>query len=146
MSTINITNARKDLYKLVEAVNAFHEPTLIVGKKANAVLISEDDWSAIQETLYLDAIPGMTKSILEGANEELEDCISEEIAKLLASYSDKYFVSVELGLQTVNEKTHQEINQNITNDEFKKAIVLLKKYVDIKKEDDYVEEQLDYLV
>ena len=53
MSTINITNARKDLYNLVEAVNRFHEPTLIVGKKANAVLISEDDWSAIQETLYL---------------------------------------------------------------------------------------------
>ena len=44
MSTINITNARKDLYNLVEAVNRFHEPTLIVGKKANAVLISEDAW------------------------------------------------------------------------------------------------------
>ena len=51
MSTINITNARKDLYNLVESVNLYHEPTLIVGKKANAVLISEDDWRAIQETL-----------------------------------------------------------------------------------------------
>ena len=81
MSTINITNARKDLYNLVEAVNRFHEPALIVGKKANAVLISEDDWSAIQETLYLDAIPGMTKSILEGANEELENCISEDMVE-----------------------------------------------------------------
>ena len=81
MSTINITNARKDLYNLVEAVNKFREPTLIVGKKANAVLISEDDWSAIQETLYLDSIPGMTKSILEGANEELEDCISEDMVE-----------------------------------------------------------------
>ena len=79
MSTINITNARKDLYNLVENVNLYHEPTLIVGKKANAVLVSEDDWSAIQETLYLDAIPGMTKSILEGANEPIEDCISEEM-------------------------------------------------------------------
>lgn len=81
MSTINITNARKDLYNLVETVNRFHEPALIVGKKANAVLISEDDWSAIQETLYLDSIPGMTKSILEGANEELEDCISEDMVE-----------------------------------------------------------------
>ncbi|MBQ9928964.1 MAG: type II toxin-antitoxin system Phd/YefM family antitoxin [Lachnospiraceae bacterium] len=81
MSTINITNARKDLYNLVEAVNMYHEPALIVGKRANAVLISEDDWSAIQETLYLDSIPGMTKSILEGANEALEDCISEEMVK-----------------------------------------------------------------
>lgn len=79
MSTINITNARKDLYNLVEAVNMFHEPTLIVGKRANAVLISESDWCAIQETLYLNSIPGMTKSIVEGANESLEDCISEDM-------------------------------------------------------------------
>lgn len=79
MSTINITNARKDLYNLVDAVNMFHEPALIVGKRANAVLISESDWSAIQETLYLNSIPGMTKSIVEGAKESLEDCISEEM-------------------------------------------------------------------
>ena len=79
MSTINITNARKDLYNLVESVNLYHEPTLIVGKKANAVLISEDDWSAIQETLYLDSIPNMTKSIMDGVKEPLEDCISEDM-------------------------------------------------------------------
>lgn len=81
MSTINITNARKDLYNLVESVGLYHEPTLIVGKKANAVLISEDDWRAIQETLYLDSIPNMTKSILEGAKEPLEDCIPEEMVE-----------------------------------------------------------------
>ena len=79
MSTINITNARKDLYNLVESVNKYHEPALIVGKRANAVLISEDDWSAIQETLYLDSIPGMTKSIWEGAEESLEECIPEDM-------------------------------------------------------------------
>lgn len=79
MATINITNARKDLYNLVENVNAYHEPALIVGKRANAVLISEDDWSAIQETLYLDSIPGMTQSILEGAKEPVEDCVSEDM-------------------------------------------------------------------
>lgn len=54
---------------------------MIVGKKANVVLISEDDWSAIQETLYLDVIPGMTESILEGANESLEGCISEDMVE-----------------------------------------------------------------
>lgn len=81
MSTINITNARKDLYHLVESVNLYHEPALIVGKKANAVLISEDDWSAIQETLYLDSIPGMTKSILDGAKDPLEDCVSEDMVE-----------------------------------------------------------------
>ena len=79
MSTINITNARKDLYNLIEAVNKYHEPTLIVGKRANAVLISEDDWNAIQETLYLNSIPGMTKSILAGAEESLDECVSEDM-------------------------------------------------------------------
>ncbi|MCI8895953.1 MAG: type II toxin-antitoxin system Phd/YefM family antitoxin [Lachnospiraceae bacterium] len=78
MSTINITNARKDLYNLVENANRYHEPALIVGKKGNAVLISEDDWRAIQETLYLDSIPGMTESILEGAKTALADCIPED--------------------------------------------------------------------
>lgn len=79
MSTINITNARKDLYSLVESVNLYHEPTLIVGKRANAVLISESDWGAIQETLYLDSIPGMTESILKGAKESLDECVSEDM-------------------------------------------------------------------
>lgn len=56
MSTINITNARKDLYKLVENVNAYSNPTLIVGKNGNAVLILEDDYRALQETVYLNNI------------------------------------------------------------------------------------------
>ena len=81
MSTINITNARKDLYNLVDAVNLYHEPTLIVGKRANAVLISESDWNAIQETLYLNSIPGMTKSIIEGVNESLDDCVPEDMVE-----------------------------------------------------------------
>ena len=51
MSAINITNARKELYNLVEDVNLYSEPTLIVSKKGNAVLISESDWNAIQETI-----------------------------------------------------------------------------------------------
>ncbi len=79
MSTINITNARKDLYNLVESVSLYHEPALIVGKRANAVLISEEDWSAIQETLYLDSIPGMTESIIKGAEMSLEDCVAEDM-------------------------------------------------------------------
>lgn len=78
MSTINITNARKDLYKLVENAKLYNEPTLIVGKRGNAVLLSEDDWNAIQETLYLSSIPGMAESIIEGANTLIEDCIPED--------------------------------------------------------------------
>lgn len=78
MSTINITNARKDLYNLVENANQYNEPTLIVGKRGNAVLLSEDDWNAIQETLYLNSIPGMTESILEGAKTPIEECVPED--------------------------------------------------------------------
>ena len=74
MSTINITNARKDLYNLVENVNRYSEPILIVSKRGNAVLISEDDWNAIQETLYLNSIPGMTESIIAAGNEPLASC------------------------------------------------------------------------
>ena len=66
MSVINITSARKELYNLVEDVNLYSEPTLIVSKKGNAVLISESDWNAIQETVYLNSIPGMVESIHGG--------------------------------------------------------------------------------
>ena len=77
MSAINITNARKELYNLVEDVNLYSEPTLIVSKKGNAVLISESDWNAIQETIYLNSIPGIVESIKEGMDTAIEDCVPE---------------------------------------------------------------------
>ena len=78
MSAINITNARKELYNLVEDVNLYSEPTLIVSKKGNAVLISESDWNAIQETIYPNSIPGIVESIKEGMDTAIEDCVPEE--------------------------------------------------------------------
>jgi antitoxin YefM len=66
MSTTNVTNARQNLFRLIEQVNEEHEPLLITGKKGSAVLISEDDWRAIEETLFLNSIPGMTESIQDG--------------------------------------------------------------------------------
>ena len=78
MSAINITNAGKELYNLVEDVNLYSEPTLIVSKKGNAVLISESDWNAIQETIYLNSIPGIVESIKEGMDTAIEDCVPEE--------------------------------------------------------------------
>lgn len=62
----------------IRKANQYSEPTLIVGKRGNAVLLSEDDWNAIQETLFLNSIPGMTESIIEGANTLIEDCIPED--------------------------------------------------------------------
>ena len=78
MSAINITNARKELYNLVENVNLYSEPTLIVSKKGYAVLVSESDWNAIQETVYLNSIPGMVESIRTGLETSIEDCVPEE--------------------------------------------------------------------
>lgn len=78
MTTLNITNARKELYRLVDDANLYSEPTLIVGKRGNAVLVSEEDWNAMQETLYLNSIPGMTQSIIEGMATPPEECLSED--------------------------------------------------------------------
>ena len=72
MSSINITNARKNLYKLVERLSESHEPVHITGKSKSAVLVAEEDWRSIEETLYLLAIPGMRESIVKGMKEPLE--------------------------------------------------------------------------
>ncbi|MEI6449640.1 MAG: type II toxin-antitoxin system Phd/YefM family antitoxin [Actinomycetes bacterium] len=63
---LRATEAHKHLYKLLDGVSQSHEPVQITGKRGNAVLVSEDDWRAVQETLYLVSIPGMRESILEG--------------------------------------------------------------------------------
>lgn len=72
MSSINITNARKNLYRLVENLSETHEPIHITGRSRSAVLIGEDDWRSIEETLYLLSIPGMRNSITKGMKEPLE--------------------------------------------------------------------------
>ena len=77
MSSVNVTNARKDLYKLVQKVNLTHEPVEITGKDSNAVLVGEEDWRSIQETLYLTSIPGMRESIIDGMNTPIEDLSDE---------------------------------------------------------------------
>lgn len=79
MTTLSATEARKCLYNLVDDIALSHDPVQIVGKRNSAVLISEDDWRAIQETLYLASIPGMRESIRKGLNTPVEEC-SEELA------------------------------------------------------------------
>ncbi|TVQ19141.1 MAG: type II toxin-antitoxin system Phd/YefM family antitoxin [Spirochaetaceae bacterium] len=74
MGTVNATNARKNLYRLIDDVNESHEPVTITGKSTSAVLVSEQDWNAIQETLYLAAVPGMRESIRKGMREPIEEC------------------------------------------------------------------------
>ena len=73
MPTLTATEARARLYKLLDQVAATHTPVLITGKRANAVLISEEDWRAIEETMYLLSVPGMRESIIEGLETPIEE-------------------------------------------------------------------------
>lgn len=77
MPTISITEARSKLYRLIDETSETHEPVVITGKRGNAILISEDDWRALQETLYLLNIPGMRESIREGLSMPVEECTEE---------------------------------------------------------------------
>ena len=77
MSTITATEARKKLYTLVDDVAESHDPVQIVGKRNSAVLVSEEDWRAIQETLHLSSIPEMRESIREGLKTPVEECEEE---------------------------------------------------------------------
>jgi prevent-host-death family protein len=77
MPTLNATEARSRLYRLIDEAATSHEPIIIRGKRRNAVLISEDDWRSIQETIYLLNIPGMRESIREGLATPVEECTQE---------------------------------------------------------------------
>ena len=77
MTTLSASEARAKLYKLLDEAAESHEPIQITGKRNNAVLISEDDWRAIQETLHLLSIPGMRESIRKGLKTPVEKCSKE---------------------------------------------------------------------
>ncbi len=77
MKTLTATQARKDIYRLLDEASDTHQPIQITGKRSNAVLVSEEDWRAIQETLYLSSFPGMQESIVEGMNTPLEETEEE---------------------------------------------------------------------
>ena len=77
MTTLNVTEARASLYKLIDDTTVSHEPVVITGKRGNAVLLSEDDWNAINETLHLLSVPGMRESILEGMQESIDGAATE---------------------------------------------------------------------
>ena len=77
MTSISITKARANLYQTVSEVNESSQPITITNNRGkNAVLVGEEDWKAIQETLYLNSIPGMSQSILASKEEDLSECTS----------------------------------------------------------------------
>lgn len=77
MHTLTASQARSNLYRIIDQTAATHEPVVITGKRNNAVLISAEDWEAIQETMYLLSVPGMRESIREGLATPVEDCAKE---------------------------------------------------------------------
>jgi len=77
MTTLNATEARSKLYALIDETSTSHQPIVITGKRGNAVLLAEEDWNAITETLHLLSIPGMRESIREGMDTNLDECDRE---------------------------------------------------------------------
>ena len=74
MPILKATEARTNLYSLIDETAESHQPIVITGKRNNAVLIAEEDWNAINETLFLISIPGMRESILEGLKTDISEC------------------------------------------------------------------------
>lgn len=78
MKILNPTEARKNIYKIQREIIKSHEPVLITGKEGNTIMVSEEDWNAIQETLFLLSVPGMRESIKKGMETPLEECLDLE--------------------------------------------------------------------
>ncbi len=74
MRTVTATHARNNLYKLIDETSKVSEPIHISGKRTSAVLLSEDDWRAIQETLYLLSIPKMRETIIKEMKTTVDKC------------------------------------------------------------------------
>ena len=78
MTNINVTNFRKDIYEIIKQTIKFNEPVNISTKEGNAVLISEEDYNSLMETVYLSSIPEMKEKLIEGKNTPEEECITED--------------------------------------------------------------------
>ena len=77
MTILNVTEARSKLYSLIDETTETHQPVIITGKRGNAVLVAEEDWNAISETLNLLSVPGMQESIQEGLKQDLSESSKE---------------------------------------------------------------------
>ncbi|MDQ6980670.1 MAG: type II toxin-antitoxin system Phd/YefM family antitoxin [Ghiorsea sp.] len=77
MSILTVTDARTNLYKLIDEASETHQPITITGKRGNAVLLAEEDWNAITETLHLLSVPNMRESIRQGLKQPIKECDTE---------------------------------------------------------------------
>ena len=72
---VTASEARANIFRLMDQVSETHIPVTITGKRGNAIMISEEDWRSIQETIYLSSIPNMVESIVEGLKTPVDECI-----------------------------------------------------------------------
>jgi prevent-host-death family protein len=77
MTGITAGEARENLDRLLEEVSSTHEPVRITGERGSAVLMGEQDWRALQETLYLVSQPGIREAIVEGVGTPIDECECE---------------------------------------------------------------------
>ena len=77
MSIINATAARNNFFKVMDEALSSHEPVVVTGKNGNVVILSEEDWRSIQETIYLSSIPGMKEKITKGLNIPINECVED---------------------------------------------------------------------
>lgn len=78
MTHTNITNFRKDIYELLEQTIKYNNPIHISTKNGNAVVLSEEEYNSLIETLYIESIPELKEKILEGGETPLEECLKED--------------------------------------------------------------------
>lgn len=78
MTTVNVTNFRKDIYSLLEQIIRFNEPINISTKNGNAVVLSEEDYNSLMETLHIMSVPNLKDEIIERANDMAENFVSED--------------------------------------------------------------------
>lgn len=77
MSIVNATTARNNFFRIIDEAIMTHNPVTVTGKAGNVVIISEEDFSAIKETMYISGIPGLRERIIIGLNTKLDDCVED---------------------------------------------------------------------
>lgn len=78
VTNVNITNFRKNIFGLLEQTIKYNEPVNISTKDGNAVILSEEDYNGLIETLYISSVPGLKEHLIEGMNTPLSECVPEE--------------------------------------------------------------------
>lgn len=78
MTCVNVTNLRNNIYEYLDQTICYNEPINVTTKSGNAVILSEEDYNNLMETLYITSIPGLKEDIVKGMNEPIEECASED--------------------------------------------------------------------